>query len=295
MNNQILKSDHRLRAFLPALLAVLIVGVPTMAQRQPLPFPLSNPQMQAQPPAPKPLVLTMRVAEGKVTADIVDCPLQKALQELADRTGIIFELRTHDTPNVSVHLDKVTTEEAIQRIATGHNIIFKYNQDKLEQRITMVHMYPRGGALPQPSLVYLGSGAITKTNDDVDTPEQAIQALATNARLEMKEKAISLLVHTKSEEATKALISSLIDPAPEIRVAAIEGLVAFGARDALSGILKCLKDQHPGVRQSAITAVALLGDAKNLQDLKPLNVDKDASVASAAELAIKKLSAGTRK
>jgi hypothetical protein len=298
MNKQIPKRSNRPRAFLPALFLVLIVCSPVRAQRGPLPFPLNAPQLPGQPPgqmAQNPMILNMRVAEGQVTADIVDCPLQKALQELADRTGIIFELRSHDTPMVSVHLKKVTLEEAIQRITPGHNVLFYYDRDKAEERITKVRIFPRGGAIQQPAIVYLGSGAVTKTNDDVDTPEQAIKALAENARLEMKEKAIGILVRNKSEAATKALINSLLDPAPEIRAAAIEGLVAFEARDALPGILKGLKDTHPGVRQSAITAVALMGDSKNVQDLKPLSTDKDASVASAADSAIKKLSAGARK
>jgi len=63
----------------------------------------------------------------------------------------------------------------------------------------------------------------------------------------------------------------------------------------LPNIVKCLKDAHPGVRQSATTAVALLGDSKNLKDLKPLTFDKDASVAGAAEVAIRKLSSSVKK
>jgi hypothetical protein len=291
MNSRIPKYNCRRIAFWPALLAMLIVGSTVQAQRG---FPPYQPP-QTPNPTPKPVVLSMRVVEGKVTADIVDCPLQNALQELADRTGIIFELRSHDTPTVSVHLNRIPMHEAIQRIAPGHNIMFYYSQDKPEERIVKVRIFPRGGAVQQPALVYLGTGAITKTNDDVETPEQALKALAGNARLEMKERAISILVRNKSEEAVKALVGSLLDPAPEIRVAAIEGLAAFESHDALPGILECLKDTHPGVRQSAITAVALLGDIKNIPNLKPLSTDKDAGVASAADLAIKKLSAGARK
>jgi HEAT repeat protein len=85
------------------------------------------------------------------------------------------------------------------------------------------------------------------------------------------------------------------DPAPEIRCAVIEGLAALGAHEALPEILKKLRDANSGVRQSATTAVALLGDARNLKDLKPLSADKDPSVAAAAELAIRKLSAAEKK
>jgi HEAT repeat protein len=184
-------------------------------------------------------------------------------------------------------------EEAIQRIASSHNAVFAYNN--LDNQIKTVRVFPRTAAIQQPSLVYLGTGTITKTNDDVNTQEQAIRALAENARLEMKEKAISILVSNKGEEATKALMSSLVDPAPEIREAAIAGLASFGNHDALPEIIKCLKDKDPKVRLSAATAVAYLGNYKNIPDLQPLSADKDANVAAEADKALIKWSAGVRK
>jgi hypothetical protein len=41
--------------------------------------------------------------------------------------------------------------------------------------------------------------------------------------------------------------------------------------------------------------VALLGNSQNIKDLKPLSSDKDVSVAAAAEMAIRKLSATEKK
>jgi hypothetical protein len=258
-------------------------------------FPLPQPMMPGQPAVQKNVasILDMRVIEGKVTADIVNCPLQSALQELADRTGIIFEFRSHDTSAVSVHLKSIPMEEAIQRIASNDNAMFDY--DHQDNHIKTVRIFPRTPEIQQPSLVYLGSGNITKTNDDVNTPEQAIRALAENARLGMKEKAVNVLVHNKSEDATKALMNALSDPAPEIRVAAIDGLVTFQDHGALPEIIKCLKDKDPKVRLSAATAVAYLGNYKNIPDLQPLSADKDANVAAEADKALIKWSVVARK
>jgi HEAT repeat protein len=111
----------------------------------------------------------------------------------------------------------------------------------------------------------------------------------------MKQKAINILVANKSAEATKALMDSLMDPAPEIRGAAIDGLVTFQDHEALSGILKCLKDTNPKVRLSAATAVAYLGNFKNIPDLQPLSADKDANVAAEADKALLKWSAVVRR
>jgi hypothetical protein len=232
----------------------------------------------------------LRVVEDKITANISICPLPKALQELADWTGIIFELRSNDTPNISVKLDKVPLEEAIQRIAPEHNVLFYYAQDKPDGRITNVRIYPRTPAIQQPGIIYLGSGTITRTNDDISTPEQAVRALAEGARLEIKQKAIAILVRNKNDETIKALMGALTDKDAEIRVASIGYLAAFKIRDALPEVIKCLKDENPGVKKSAIDFVALLGNDKNVQDLKPLIKDKDRSVASAAEVAIGNLS-----
>jgi hypothetical protein len=238
----------------------------------------------------------MHVEEGRITADITDCPLQTALMELAERTGIIFEVRGQENPLVSVHLNRVPLQEAVQRIASSSNIMFFYGQGQTaEERITLVRVFPRTNPIPQPSIVYLGTGTVTKSNEDIETQEQALKALQESSTVEAREKAIDVLVNSRSNAAINALVHSMSDPEPAVRMAAIEGLAALGAHDALPGILKSLKDTHPGVRQSATTAVALLGDSKNLKDLKPLTADKDASVAAAAELAIRKLSAVEKK
>lgn len=239
--------------------------------------------------------MKMRVEEGNVTADITDSPLQAVLRELAERTGVVFEVRSQENPPVSIHLQHVSLQEAIRRITSGSNTIFLYGQGEESTQLKLVRIFPRTPPVQQPALVYLGTGAVTKNNNTVETPEQALQALASNATIEDREMAIEVLVKNKGEAAVKALTESISDPAPEIRVAAIEGLAAMGARATLPEILKSLKDLHPGVRQSAVTAVTLLGDAGNLRDLKPLASDKDASVATAAEVAIRKLSSSGKK
>jgi hypothetical protein len=239
--------------------------------------------------------MKMRVEEGRITADITDTPLQGVLKELAERTGVIFEVRSQENPLVSIHLRDAALREAVQRIASGSNTIFLYGQGEESTKLTLVRIFPRTPQVQQPALIYLGTGAVTKTNNSVDTPEQALEVLNSNASLEDREIAIEALVKGKGETAVKALTGCISDPAPEIRVAAIEGLAAMDARAALPEILKGLKDPHPAVRQSATTAVALLGDAANVRDLKPLTSDKDASVATSAEVAIRKLSSSGKK
>jgi hypothetical protein len=273
--------------FCLTFLSMFLFSTPIPAQRSRTPVPQKREPTQQEDSVPA--VLVMRVDDDRITADIRNSPLQKALRELAERTGIVFEVRSEDNPLVSVHLYGVSFQEAIQRIASDNNTIFFYDKNK-PTRIAYVRVFPRANSVEQPSIIYLGTGAVTKSNDDIDTPEQALRILAENASPKVRKKAIEILSQTASVEAIEALLKSVSDPEAKIRIAAIEGLAALGVHEALSGILKSLKDPDPGVRQSAITAIALLGDESNLRDLEPLKMDDDAGVAAAAETAVQKLS-----
>jgi len=259
-----------------------------LAQR---PFP-RNPQYSrpAAPQPPKPEVLKMRVIDGAVTAEISDSPLRNVLKELAERTGIIFEVRSEPNPLVSVKLQAIPLQEAIYRIAADTDIIFIYD-DTRPDVISVVRVFPRTKAVQQPGIIYLGTGAITKISMEIRTPEQAKKVLEIGTDLEERGKAIEFLAQEKGNLAVQALTNALSDEAPEIRIAAIESLVVLNSRKSLPKIIQNLKDQNPGVRQSAVTAVALLGTSRNLKDLKPLITDANANVSAAAELAIRKLSA----
>jgi hypothetical protein len=251
------------------------------------------------PPQPQPTgpaYMKIRVEGDEVTADIRNTPLQQVLAELAARTGVVFEIQSQENPPISISLYRVGLQEGIQRIVSSENSILYYAKDAAGQsRIEYVRVFPRANQPPQPSLLYFGTGAVTKSGDDtVDTPEQAVKVLTESQNLEARQKAIEVLVKAKGDMALLALEAALADSAPEVRVAAIEGLASLGVRSALRSIVLSLKDKHPGVRQSAIVAVALLGDSENVRDLKPLSRDPDASVAAAADLAIRKLSSARR-
>jgi hypothetical protein len=285
----------RLIACALILFGTLIPCAHVSAQRVPGRGPGIAVPQPAKPSGPP--VVKMRVEGDRITADITDCPLQKALKELADRTGIIFEVRTSDNPLVSVHLNQIPLQEAIQRIASCCNTMFFFGAGTSQSGPpSLVRILSRTPPVQQPAIVYLGSGVITKTGEDIETLEQAQKALDEGASpVQSRLRAVEFLVNAKSEAAIAALISSLNDPAPEIRAAAIRGLEVLGTHAALPDILKRLKDKNPEVRQSAATAVASLGDAKNLKDVKPLTSDKDAAVAAAAQLAVQKLSAAEKR
>jgi hypothetical protein len=295
MKNRI-SNKNQWRAFRLCRFGMLVLFTAIPAQGSPFQRPQFAVPVSGAQPSQKPVMLTIRLEEGKITAAIEDAPLQDVLKELAARTGIIFEVRSQENPLVSLHLAKTSIREAIERIASGSNTILFYDKGPQEaEQIKLVRIFPRTNNTPQPGILYLGAGAITKSGDSIDTPEQALKALQESTKIEEKEKAIEILVNTKSSDATKTLMNILFDPAPEIRVAVIEGLAVLNAHAALPGIIKSLRDKHPAVRQSAAMAVALLGDAQNLKDLKPLGADKDAGVAAAADMAMRKLSSAAKK
>ncbi len=241
---------------------------------------------------PAPLAsMKLRVEEGVVTAEIRNTPLQRVLEEIAARTGIIFEVQTQEDPQISVSLFRVDLQEAIRRILGEQDSLYYYGSDFQNTLPQLIRVFPRRNIPAQPSLRYIGTGAVTKSGSDViESPEEALKVLAESSDIDARQKAVEVLVASKNELTYQALMVVVNDPAPEIRVAAIEGFASLGARPALPLIIKALKDSHPGVRQSAITAIALLGDADNVKDLRRLGRDPDANVAAAAEVAIRKLS-----
>ncbi len=278
------------RAFLSlALIAALIpCGVSAQVVRQQNPFSGARP---APAPPGAPAFMKILVDEDSVTAQIVSTPLPAVLQELAARTGVVFELPMQEATPVTLSLYKVTLKEAVERVADNKNSIFYYSRDAAGQsRIRFVRIFPRGNKPQQASLRYIGSGSVTRTSDDtVDTPEQAMKVLAESQNVDARQKAVEVLARVKSDAAVEAIIKALGDSAPEVKVAAIEALAGTGVPGALPKIIPALKDPHPGVRQSAVVAVALLGDSDNVRQVQPLTRDKDASVAAAAEMAVRKL------
>lgn len=250
------------------------------------PAPLQNQPMPSGPP-----LLKMRVEEDHVTAEIRNTPWQRVLEELAARTGIIFEVQTQENALLSLTLYRVDLHEAVQRIVGERDSISYYGGAENQDRMQFVRIFPRKDIPPQPSIRYIGTGTITNSGEDlIESADQALKILVYSQNVDARQKAIEVLVADKSDLAYQVLLVELGDAAPEMRVAAMEGLASMGAHSALPLILLSLKDSNPGVRQSAVTAVALLGDADNVRQLRPLGRDPDANVAAAAEMAIRKLS-----
>jgi len=261
-------------------------------QRPQVPFPRPTNIPQNPALANLPVILKIRYEDDRVTADMRNAPIQQALEELAARTGVVFEVSSTDNDPISISLFRISLQEAVQRIVGPGNSIAYFGRDESGlDRLLFVRVLARKNPNAPTSLRYLGVGAITKTVEDVvETPDQAIKALATSDSVDLRQKAIETLAASKSELATAALTIALDDPAPEVRVASVEGLAGLGARPVLPKIVGLLKDEHPGVRRSAIVAIALLGDATSLRDLRPMGKDPDPSVVAEAETAIKQLS-----
>jgi hypothetical protein len=241
---------------------------------------------------PAPALLKMRLEGDQVSADIVATPLQQVLEELAAHTGIIFEVAVPLNPPLSLKLYRVPLPEAIQRIVGINDSIVQYGQDiSGHSRIQFVKIFPKGLKGQFAGLRYIGTGAPTKSAIDApETMAEALKALTESKNVAAREKAVEVLAATPGDVSIQALTAALNDPADEVKVAAIEGLTRLGARSALPQIIQGFKHSHPAVRQSAVEAVAQLGTESNVRDLRPMAGDKDAAVAAAAALAVRKLS-----
>jgi hypothetical protein len=271
-----------------AFLTLLLLAEPQFAQVPSRQGPVRRGSAEE---VKQPASMKMRVQQERVTAEIRFTPLHRVLEELAAWTGVVFEVESQDNTPVSVRLNGLPVEAAVERITQNSDSVFYYDRGvQGESRVSYVRIFSRTNRNAPPSLRYIGSGKVTKTEADlVDSPEQALAILQKGGNVEARQKAIEVLVESKDAAAVGALTQVLQDPAAELKVAAIEGLASLGARAALPEILKALRDSHPGVRQSAVVAVSLIGDADHVRNLRPLAKDRDASVAAAADAAIRKL------
>ncbi len=274
----------------PVFFLGMLAGVlPCFAQggRMNRPAPVIQPNRPTEPP-----MMRMRLEGQELTAEIRVTPLQQVLAELAQRTGIVFEIESQDDPLVSVSFYRADLQEAIRRLTADDNTIGYYSRDESGQnRLTLVRIISRNPRAGSPSLHYIGTGTITKRgNDVIDSPEAALTVLAESTDVMARQKAIEVLAASKGPSVVPALKLALADPEPEVRVAAIEAFAGLGTREVLPQILTALKDSHPGVRQSAVLAVSQLGDAASIKNLRPLMRDPDPSVAASADMAIRKLS-----
>lgn len=232
--------------------------------------------------------MTLRVEENRVSAEIRSTPLQAVLRELADWTGVVFEVATDLNPPVSISLFRTSLQEAVERIASGADSIFYYRKAEAgDPQIQLVRVFHKSPKTPQGALLYIGTGARTKSASL--SPEDAAHVLLSGS-VEAKERAIEVLAGAGGEAAVSALIKAVDDPSTEVKVAAVEALVRRGARNALARVVALLRHQHPGIRQSAVEAIAELGTAENLGDVRPLTEDPDGAVAAAAQMAVRRLS-----
>jgi len=208
----------------------------------------------------EPARMNIRIEADLVSGEIRNTPLQDVLEEIASWSGVIFEVPSEENGPVTIAFYSTPLQEAILRLVGERNSLVYCDQDAAGgNRISLVRILGERGKQKQPSLRYIGSGAKTKTLEDViDTPEQALRILAESENLQAREKAVAVLADAAVEIALPALTLALDDPAPEVIVAAIEGLSGLGAQESLAHILPALKNEHPGVRQSAVLAVSLL-------------------------------------
>jgi|WetSurMetagenome_2_1015567.scaffolds.fasta_scaffold61386_3 hypothetical protein len=124
-------------------------------------------QIQTQNQNIVPLSLRMQIKDGRVNAAVRSAPLQRVLEELAARSGVVFQVQSQDNPLVSITLQEVSLQEAIQRIASADDLIFYHGRDSSGQSaMQLVKVYPRADVPLQPSIRYIGSGVITKTGEN---------------------------------------------------------------------------------------------------------------------------------
>jgi hypothetical protein len=148
----------------------------------------------------QPAAMRIRLEGEDLTAEIHATPLQQVLGELAAWSGVVFEVDSQENEKISVNFNRVSVQEAVQRLTKNDNSIAYYDRDQAGQsRLCFVRIISATPHPSPPTLQYVGTGTITKRNDDiVDSAEQALAVLAGSSNLVARQKAIE--VHRRKED-----------------------------------------------------------------------------------------------
>lgn len=110
------------------------------------------------------------------------------------------------------------------------------------------------------------SSALFGLNACGPTPDTVVVGLQ-NQNPAVREDMVKVARNANDPEVIKALITTLNDPAPGIRIEAIESLAHLGASDAVPAIVERLSDEDDLVQRAAVDALGKLADPRGASPL----------------------------
>jgi len=259
----------------------------------------------------------IRITDGHLTADIIGSSLQKALEAIAQKSGIRIFLDGPTAEKVTIKFQNLPLDEGLRRLLHGKNAAFIYSEASggnttSPARLDAVYIFTGGspGVSPDerglPKVNMVGERAVSDAPETQDTvlgaqeatslgesqDKGSIEAL-TKVLFEgpdppLREAAATALGQTWSESAVESLGLALLgDQEATVRASAARALGETWSEAALDVLTRSLLgDPNRYVRESVALALGEIGDADAVQALIQALQDQDMSVREGAAKAL---------
>ena len=207
--------------------------------------------------------LAVTVDHGLVSVDVRDALLGDLLRAVGEQAGVRIEIHSGGEDRVTESFAGVGIDEAIRRLARGHDVVLIYGSPR--NRLMEVRVYEASAPAAPP----------------VIDPRQRTARLGVVGTLTRQ-------AHQGQPGALASLTSILAtDPDAFVRQAAAGALGGFGDAQAASALRAAVRDQESAVRSRAITSLGQMRDQGSVGLMaQALATDPEPSVRRAAAWAL---------
>lgn len=240
---------------------VSLVLVLSLGPAAPLGASGMRPAERAAPGSP-----ALRMSGGRLTARIVDVPLDRVIDALAGLTGARIDVDVAAGERVTVEFRDLPVEESLHRLLRGRQLIFVYEQSPRDLvRLVAVRAYDGGESPKHIPRELREDEAVPATRvraGAVDlSPDRDALALAllTSEDHDRRRRAAETLGRVAGDGVTAALSRGLEDADPDVRESAARALGRTWDESAIEPLASALRDDgDPGVRETAARALGSL-------------------------------------
>jgi HEAT repeat protein len=276
----------------------------------------------AAPPADLSAAIEVTVANGELTVDVRNTPLDQVLGLVGERAGIEVTLRGDLSAPITQAFAGLPFEEGIRQLAHGQSVAVAYGtsvEGSAPARVTKIWVMgkPSSGAEASspsralsmesgaPSLKQEHAGAgvadasgespmasrigeIQTFADDADRGSEAAmmrlaEIAASDADAGFRQQAVAALARIKDPLVEQALTVALEDAEASVRVRAVRGLRGTGTDTAVATLARASTgDADPEVRFAALSALMSFPGHTMVQGLVRAVADPDGRVRDAA-------------
>lgn len=264
--------------FLSATAAAAFAGQPDA----PPPAGSAAPNLPACAAKAPPGNAQISFADGRMSANFKNVPLEKLGDELSHKAGVaVVFMDSSASQKVSATFRKLPLDEGLRRILSDQDVFYFYSSDgNKASALRAVWIYPKGkarGVAPVPPDQW-GS------NKDV-----AAQLVSSNPAA--RGQAAETLIQRKGDAATDVLLRALDDKDAQVRVRALYASMQSGVEVPTAVLDKLVQDNSADVRFLALRALADSNSPDARSIAEQLSSDSSEAVRNEARDVISRLDA----